>query len=179
MPILISKKKRFVDSGHGIIRRDAFWFLLKSVFGWGIELVKWGASENLGWTSIVEPLTCRASIYPSPKRGGGGVTPTPYASFRRLPCKWRCRWSTRRDAEHRLQNNRSLSFLLLQSLISRSACTLLRRTIVNRTKYCFSKNRQIQRFLSVPWVLFTMFPRNNASPRLDWRPRARNGSTVM
>ena len=27
------KRKRFVDLGHGIIRGDAFWFSLQSVFG--------------------------------------------------------------------------------------------------------------------------------------------------
>ena len=50
------RKKSFGDSGHGITRRDAIWFLLKSVFGWCIELLNWGASENLEWTSIVERL---------------------------------------------------------------------------------------------------------------------------
>ena len=33
MSILISKKKLFVDSGHGIIRRDAFCFLLSQFSG--------------------------------------------------------------------------------------------------------------------------------------------------
>ena len=47
------KKRGFIDSGHGIIRRDAIWFLLKSVFRWGMELLKRGASEFLGWISIV------------------------------------------------------------------------------------------------------------------------------
>ena len=79
------KLRLCILGGHGIIHRDAIRFLLKSVFGWSIELlnpfrtaipfwgqttwilsglspkrdcrskrVKWGASEKLGWTSIVE-----------------------------------------------------------------------------------------------------------------------------
>ena len=57
MPILISiKKKGFVDLAHGIIRRDSFSFLLRSGFGWGMELRKRGAWENWGWTFVVERL---------------------------------------------------------------------------------------------------------------------------
>ena len=55
------EKIRFLDLGHGIIRRDAFSFLLRSVFGWGMELRKRGAPENLGRTSIVERLRDRLS----------------------------------------------------------------------------------------------------------------------
>ena len=48
-----------------LIHRDAIWFLLKSVFGWltiSTELLKWGASENIGWTSIiVERLSAQLS----------------------------------------------------------------------------------------------------------------------
>ena len=51
------KKKLFADMGHGIISRDTFWLLLKSVFAWGFELLKWAASEKfIGWTSTVERL---------------------------------------------------------------------------------------------------------------------------
>ena len=52
------KEKRFIGLGHGIIRRDAFWFLLKSAFGWGMELLKWGEEPQKVWgeTSIVERL---------------------------------------------------------------------------------------------------------------------------
>ena len=46
----------FLYLGHGIIHRDAILFLLKSVFGWDMELLKWGASEKIGWTSIVKRL---------------------------------------------------------------------------------------------------------------------------
>ena len=40
--------------GHGSIHREAVWFLLESFFGWRMEPLKGGASENLGRTSIVE-----------------------------------------------------------------------------------------------------------------------------
>ena len=43
---------------QGTIPWQAIFVLLKSVLGWSMELlkVKWGASENLGLTSIVERL---------------------------------------------------------------------------------------------------------------------------
>ena len=39
------KNKRFLDLGRGNIRRDAISFLLKSVFGSGMELLKLGARK--------------------------------------------------------------------------------------------------------------------------------------
>ena len=42
---------------HGIIPRDAVWSILTSVFGWGVELLAWGALPFSGWASIVEPLS--------------------------------------------------------------------------------------------------------------------------
>ena len=42
--------------GHGTIHRDAIWFSPKSFFGWGVELLHWGAPGRSWWTYIKERL---------------------------------------------------------------------------------------------------------------------------
>ena len=49
IPNLASKNGVFVCLAHGIIHRHVNSFLLKSVFRWGVEPLKWGASEKIGW----------------------------------------------------------------------------------------------------------------------------------
>ena len=48
-------------------------------------------------------------------------------------------------------------------------CCYSGETIVNRTKHCQKKNRQICSFLCAPQVLFTMVPRNIKSEALRQR----------
>ena len=56
------KKKRFVDLGHGVIRRDAFRFVLKVKFSGEVWSSLSGAPQKkVRWTSIVEHLFVKYS----------------------------------------------------------------------------------------------------------------------
>ena len=67
MPILFRKMTLLHTWAMGVIHWGAIWLLLESFFGWPInsmELLTWGASEKLGWTSIVERLGYRSHVAP-------------------------------------------------------------------------------------------------------------------
>ena len=61
---LVSEHYVFLYLGrHGIIHRGANGLLPKPNFGWGMDRLTWGASDNPGWTCGTPRYTCFVRLW--------------------------------------------------------------------------------------------------------------------